>query len=245
MESSDLVLDLLMLDALVIAVVVGCYAGYLKVRSLFRGFRGLKTRRDMDRAIRWLGIDSYVHELSERRAAAMRRHSNVTLMRGGSEPQNRSSVISFWIPYLRRKGVAGALARRRLESRVRSLLARCPRRELDKIAFSLTCWRNRDCPDDELYIARPPHHISLLPRPHHFDEKKLKDRRIVAATLKAKDRKELAEDIAACLRGFSSRSLQWIADCIENGWVEQMSATRSRTIRFTMQSERSRPNVPA
>jgi hypothetical protein len=244
-ETSELVLVLLMLDALVIAVVVGSYAGYLKFKSLFRGFKGLKTKRDIDRALRWVGIDKYVYELSERRAAARRRHANVALFGGGLRNQNRSSGISFWFPYLRRKGVAGVLARRRLERRVRTLLAKCPKRELEKIAFSLMYWRNRNCPDDELYIARPPHHISLRPRPQNFDERKVKDRRIVAATLTAKDRSELLHETAEHLRDFSSRSLQWVADCMENGWVEQMSATRSRTMRFTMQSERSRPNVPA
>lgn len=244
-ETSELVFVLLMLDALVIAVVVGTYAGYLKFKSLFRGFSGLKTKRDIDRALRWMGIDAYVYELSERRAAAGRRNSTVALFGGGIRRQNRSSGISFWLPYFRRKGVVGVLARRRLERRVQTLLAKCPKRELEKIAFSLMYWRNRDCPDDELYIARPPHHISLRPRPQNFDERKLKDRRIVAATLTANDRSELLHNTTEQLRDFSSRSLQWVADCIENGWVEQMSATRSRTIRFTMQTERSRPNVPA
>ena len=243
-ESSDLVLDLLLLDAVVVAAVVGVYAGYLKVRSLFRGLRGLKTKRDIDRALRWLGIHAFVYKLLNRKSAWKRSQYNGSALGNARGSLCNSSFMSFWIPYFRRRGLWGVIARRGLERRVRLLLTGRSRHELEKIAFSLIYWRHRDCPDDELFIARPPHHISLRRQPPHLDQRKLEQRRLVAATLAGKPRNYLVQVILDRLRDFSSRSVQWLLDCIENGWVEQMGATRSRTIRFTRDSEKALSGVP-
>jgi hypothetical protein len=221
MDESEALLDLLMVDMIALLVVVGVYLIQAKVRSLFRGFKALQTEHYMRST---LGMPK-VADMIRRRSGR------------SSHAHGARSPIRFWMRYSSRKGLAKALYRFNLERRFFRMLRSLPKDELDKVAFSLMFWRRNDCPNHELYIARPPHHIALQDTESLANERAAEERKQRMLALKTKSEKQVLEWIRYDVRRRSSSSVQWLYDSLNRGWVGDIGATKSRAIRLTEENE--------
>ncbi len=131
MDEGEALLDLVVLDLIAVVAVVGLYLLQAKVRSLFRGFKGLQTEYYVRSTLGMPRVADYLHGRSGRPL-------------GSRSP---SPSLTFWLKYWSRKGFAKALHRFTLERRLCKALKTKPKSELDNIAFSLMFWRRKDCPN--------------------------------------------------------------------------------------------------
>jgi hypothetical protein len=221
MDESDALMDLVLVDTIAMLAVVAIYVIQAKVRSLFHGFKGLRTEHYLRSR---LGMPAV--------ADMVRRRSSRPLRKGDAR-----SPLAFWLRYWTRKGLPKAVHRFTLERRLRKMLHAMTKTELDDIAYSLMFWRRRDCPNEELYIARPPHHITLEDNQPFAEIGSRDERRQRMLALKSKSSKEVISWIRGDIRRHSSISLQWLYDSLNKGWVGDVGATRSKAIRLTEENE--------
>jgi len=221
MDEAEALLDLMLLDLIAVVAVVGIYLMQAKIRSLFRGFKGLQT-------------EYYVRSTlgMPRLANCMRSRSRRPLGSSASSP-----FFTFWLQYWSRKGLAKALHRFTLERRLNKALKNRTKAELDSIAFSLMFWRRQDCPDHELYIARPPHHMLLHHEDLAGDERAADERKQRILALKSKSEKHVMSWIKNDIRRRSSTSLQWLYDSLDRNWVGEVGTTKSKAIRLTEENQ--------
>jgi hypothetical protein len=221
MDEGEALLDLVLLDLIAVVAVVGLYLLQAKVRSFFKGFKGLQT------------------EYYLRSTLGMPLLANCVRGRSGRPVGSRASNPSliFWLKYWSRKGFAKALHRFTLERRLYKALKTRPKSELDDVAFSLMFWRRRDCPNEALYIARPPHHMTLHEEELESDERAAEERRQRILALKAKSDKQVMSWIQHDIRRRSSSSVQWLYDSLDRGWVGEIGTTKSKAIRLTEENQ--------
>lgn len=225
MSESEALLDLMLLDLVAVFAVVGIYLLLAKVRSLFSGFQGLQTEHYLRSRLRMRNVANLVRQRTERH----------------SPTRSSRSPLLFWFRYLSRKGFSKALYRFNLERRLFSMLRSTPKAELDDIAFSLMFWRRKDCPNEELYIARPPHHMALHDADSVGNARAAEERKQRLIGIRAKSKAQVLEWITSDVRRRSSSSVQWLYDSLNQGWVGDVGTTRSRAIRLTEENEVSRP----
>ncbi len=229
MDEGEALRDLVLLDLIAVVAVVGLYLIQAKIRSLFRGFKGLQT-------------EYYVHS-----TLGMPRLAKYVSGRSGRPLGSRTSspALTFWLKYGSRKGFAKALYRFTLERRLSKALKTKSKSELDNIALSLMFWRRKDCPHEALYIARPPHHITLRDEELEPDARAADERKQRILAMKSKSDKQVMTWIRNDIRQRSSSSLQWLYDSLDKGWVGEIGTTKSKAIRLTEENQAGSSGRPS
>jgi hypothetical protein len=220
MDEIDALLDLLLVDIIAVSSVVCTYLIYVKLRSFFRGFKRLQSEHFIRSRLKSPGLANLLYGKSGR----------------GSGSLESGNEAGFWVRYFFRKGLGKTLKRYSLQQRILRNLKKRPKHELEKIAFSIIFWSRHDCPNRDLYIARPPHHISLRDDHEFHDPRAAEERLLRMLALKAKSQTELLDLIMHGLSRRGSRSLQWVCDSLEAGWVEEMGITQSRIIKLNQEN---------
>jgi hypothetical protein len=221
MDESEALMDLVLVDTIAMVSVVAVYLILAKVRSLFHGFKGLQTEHYLRSKLGMPGVADLVRRRSAR----------------PSGKGDARSPLAFWLKYLGRKGLPKTLHRFTLERRLCKRLHAMTKTELDDIAYSLMFWGRRDCPNEELYIARPPHRIAFDHKQSIAELGSREERRQRMLALRAKSAKQVIAWIKDDIRRRSSISLQWLYDSLNKGWVGNVGATRSKAIRLTEENE--------